>query len=547
MQLVALNRGRSLDHRDVRGRAVRRRVQRQRDRALPRRRAHVDAVPLRGAAVGDPERADRLRHVPRRLQHLRDDARGKGEADPLAQPSRGRRRLALRQGPLRVLAPLRDRPHHRAAARARRSAGARAGAVGRGARRGRTAAALRPARTSSPRSPAPRPWSRRTRSRSCCAAGSARTPRSCPEVENARALDGFRRPLSSIRDADVIVGPRRRAARGARADRRSLGARGADATGAEILYELDEEKVRGAERAILIWSGPEPASATLAAARRAPRRMGRVLRPARRRTRAASARRGPRRPTRRSAEDPDPIAPARHLRATRRSRIPTCARSRSRPSTSSSSRCSTGPARAARRPASCPGTSYLEREGTYVNLEGRLQRLRRAVVPPAPDELAWISKLARALRRRPLAVRRRSYSTSCRAHLRRAPLLGEIGEQRAAPVARRPERRAAVAQPQPRRPPRARRGLRLVTYRPLFSGPAVERVPELQFQRAAARARDRRRRRTRARDPSPATRSRCARTGRRRACARASRGTLAAGTVRAAEEHVRGLAPRRRG
>src|SRR5213079_1285261 len=40
-----------------------------------------------------------------------------------------------------------------------------------------------------------------------------------------------------------------------------------------------------------------------------------------------------------------------------------------------------------------PGTSYLERDGTYVNLEGRLQRLRRAVIPPAPDELAWISKL----------------------------------------------------------------------------------------------------------------------------------------------------------
>src|SRR5438045_7138802 len=41
-----------------------------------------------------------------------------------------------------------------------------------------------------------------------------------------------------------------------------------------------------------------------------------------------------------------------------------------------------------------PGTSYLERDGTYVNLEGRLQRLRRAVVPPAPDELAWIARLA---------------------------------------------------------------------------------------------------------------------------------------------------------
>src|SRR2546430_638692 len=41
-----------------------------------------------------------------------------------------------------------------------------------------------------------------------------------------------------------------------------------------------------------------------------------------------------------------------------------------------------------------PGTSYLERDGTYVNLEGRLQRLRRAATPPAPDELAWIAKLA---------------------------------------------------------------------------------------------------------------------------------------------------------
>ena len=36
-----------------------------------------------------------------------DDARGQGQADPLAQPPRGRRGLALRQGPLRVPAPLR--------------------------------------------------------------------------------------------------------------------------------------------------------------------------------------------------------------------------------------------------------------------------------------------------------------------------------------------------------------------------------------------------------------------------------------------------------
>ena len=41
-----------------------------------------------------------------------------------------------------------------------------------------------------------------------------------------------------------------------------------------------------------------------------------------------------------------------------------------------------------------PGTSYLERDGTTVNLEGRLQRQRRAVLAPVPDTLAWIAKLA---------------------------------------------------------------------------------------------------------------------------------------------------------
>ena len=36
--------------------------------------------------MGDPERPDRLRHVPRRLQHSVDHARGEGEARALAQP-----------------------------------------------------------------------------------------------------------------------------------------------------------------------------------------------------------------------------------------------------------------------------------------------------------------------------------------------------------------------------------------------------------------------------------------------------------------------------
>ena len=41
-----------------------------------------------------------------------------------------------------------------------------------------------------------------------------------------------------------------------------------------------------------------------------------------------------------------------------------------------------------------PGTSYLERDGTTVNLEGRLQRQRRAVIAPVPDVTMWIAKLA---------------------------------------------------------------------------------------------------------------------------------------------------------
>ena len=41
-----------------------------------------------------------------------------------------------------------------------------------------------------------------------------------------------------------------------------------------------------------------------------------------------------------------------------------------------------------------PGTGYLERDGTVVNLEGRPQRLRRTVQPPGCDELEFFAKLA---------------------------------------------------------------------------------------------------------------------------------------------------------
>ena len=113
-----------------------------------------------------------------------------------------------------------------------------------------------------------------------------------------------------------------------------------------------------------------------------------------------------------------------------------------------------------------PGTSYLEREGTLVNLEGRAQRLRRAVVPAGPDELEWLARLAE---RFGIAVDPWA-----------APSAGEQAELA-------PGDEFAWSQPDPQaatgRP--AGPGLELVRYRTLFSGAAVERVPQLQFQRAA--------------------------------------------------------------
>jgi hypothetical protein len=130
-----------------------------------------------------------------------------------------------------------------------------------------------------------------------------------------------------------------------------------------------------------------------------------------------------------------------------------------------------------------PGTSYLERDGTYLNLEGRVQRLRRAVIPPAPDELAWLAKLAERF-----DVELSPYPSqifeeiSARAY--GGIPFGAVGERAALP-GRTPL--GAAAQAAPAADTRTAGGgpLRLLRYRPLFSGPAVERVHELQFQRPA--------------------------------------------------------------
>jgi predicted molibdopterin-dependent oxidoreductase YjgC len=101
-------------------------------------------------------------------------------------------------------------------------------------------------------------------------------------------------------------------------------------------------------------------------------------------------------------------------------------------------------------------------------MEGRTQRLRRAVIPPAPDELAWLAKLAQ----------RFGVELSAHAPVVHEELFGRPFEQ-LGETAALGEGQVAQSHELGQRP----HGTRLVRYRPLFSGPAVERVPKFEFQR----------------------------------------------------------------
>ena len=132
-----------------------------------------------------------------------------------------------------------------------------------------------------------------------------------------------------------------------------------------------------------------------------------------------------------------------------------------------------------------PATDALERDGTTMNLEGRVQRLRRAVLPPCPDELAWISKLAARF-----DVDIAPHATGVFAELQdtlfRGLSLDDIGLRARVPIRHSYEAPAAATTPTPAPLPASSDDvseLRLHRYRPLFSGPAVERVVELGFQR----------------------------------------------------------------
>jgi NADH-quinone oxidoreductase subunit G len=351
-----------------------------------------------------------------------------------------------------------------------------------------------------------------------------------PEEVQARALDGFRQPLSSIRDADLVVvlgdEPVDQVAPVV-----GLWIRAARRHGARVVHALDEEQVRGAERAVLICSGAdsELRLASLAsrlgvwAAFSLPRTAnGRGVAEA-----WAAAADG-------EAENPDPIRllvvsgdealanPAVRALAEQAEHVLAIAMFER-------------PARAV-ADLVLPGTSYLERDGTYVNLEGRVQRLRRAVLPPTPDELAWISKLAE---RFGVAVSAHSSAVfdELSALIYDGMPFGAVGEQ-APLVPRQPSGEDVsefVAQSH------KVDGFRLVSYRALFSGPAVERIPELEFQRPRAEvelSKEDAERLGVSNGDDVTVRSNGTSLQLR---ARVSR-ELARGIVRAPEEHVRGLA-----
>mgnify|MGYP003694561529 CR=1 FL=1 len=286
--------------------------------------------------------------------------------------------------------------------------------------------------------------------------------------ETSPALDAFRLPLSAIRDAELVVvlGDEPVAERAPvvelwlKAARRA-GRRGAPhrrcARGCKQLAGRDDElggRLRESERAILIWSGEDGAGGRTSrpwrgssASPASPARARSTCRA--RRTAAVWPTPGPA-PTTSEGEAPEQIGllivsgdeaaadPNVRVLAERAERVLVTSMFQS--------------LAAGWADLVLPGTSYLERDGTYVNLEGRLQRLRRTVIPPAPDELAWISKLAERFGVEVAALRVGGLHRAVRADLRRPPVRRRRGAGRAAHPQRgargRPARAAARAQGQ---------------------------------------------------------------------------------------------------
>ena len=299
--------------------------------------------------------------------------------------------------------------------------------------------------------------------------------------EISGALDAYRLPLSSIRDADVVVvlGDVPVVERAPVVD---LWIKSARRSGARILDSADE--IGDAERVVLVWSGPGGRGGATVA--KLAEKLGLADRE------GCGAFYLPETPNGRGVADAwaaccdeeaeaadsigllvvsgDEAAADENVRALAEQAETTIVISMF------------GGLAAGWADLVLPGTGYLERDGTFVNLEGRLQRLRRTVEAPCPDELEWISQLAARF-----GVEVAPYVSAVfdeiSAKVYGGLAFGEVGER--APLRGYPDAQEHVArQPVPEPEQKAKRGeIRLVAYKPLFSGAAVERVTELQFQR----------------------------------------------------------------
>src|ERR671935_366676 len=196
--------------------------------------------------------------------------------------------------------------------------------------------------------------------------------------EVSDALDAMRLPLSTIRDADVIavLGD---APVVERAPIVELWIKEARRRGARVLYELDEDAVRDAQNAILIWSGPGgQGGERVAALARRLGAAGAVFLP-------ETANGGGVADAWAAAADEEAAHPE-HIgllfvsgdEAAANPDVRALAERAERVIVSSMFHGLAG----GWADLVLPGTSYLERDGTYVNLEGRIQRLRRVEIPP---------------------------------------------------------------------------------------------------------------------------------------------------------------------
>jgi NADH-quinone oxidoreductase subunit G len=301
--------------------------------------------------------------------------------------------------------------------------------------------------------------------------------------EISGALDAYRLPLSSIRDADVVVllGDVPVVERAPVVD---LWIKAARRRGARILDDANDPAVGEAERVVLVWSGPGGRGGATVA--EFAEKLGLADRD------GCGAFYLPETPNGRGIADAwaaccdeeaetadsigllvvsgDEAAADENVRALAEDAEATIVLSMF------------GGLAAGWADLVLPGTGYLERDGTFVNLEGRLQRLRRTVEPPCPDELEWISQLA-ARFEVDVAPYASGVFSEVSAKVYGGLTFGEVGER--APLRGYPEAQEHVARealPEPQQ--KAKRGeIRLVAYKPLFSGAAVERVAELQFQR----------------------------------------------------------------